>query len=150
MVSAFPRNDPGSIRTRVRLFFFQPLSILISLENGQIHLHIKSWWTFSTFPRKCREIDWAGSFYLENGGHLSDPLQSWKFQWGCFCEAFDIMGKGLFGQPNIWPTCCQYQIDMESSAAFCPFTLVLILILHDCFIKCPWLFGHMCQVLDTF
>lgn len=36
---------------------------------------------------------------------------------------------------------------MESSAAFCPFTLVLIL--HDCFIKCPWRGGHMCQVLDT-
>ena len=41
----------------------------------------------------------------------------------------------------------QYQIDMESSAAFCPFALVLIL--HDCFIKCPWRGGHMCQVLDT-
>ena len=69
-------------------FFFQPLSILISLENGQIHLHIKSWRTFRTFPGKCRENDCSSIFCLKNGVTWVTPFSIGKFPWGCYYYVF--------------------------------------------------------------
>ena len=68
-------------------FFFQPLSILISLENGQIHLHRKSWRTFRTFPGKCRENDCSGIFCLKNGVTWVTPFSIGKFPWGYTCKS---------------------------------------------------------------
>jgi len=73
----WPRKH--SDKSSIDFSFFQPLSILISLENGQIHLHIKSWRTFSSFPRKCRENDCSSSFCLKNGVTWVTPYKLGNF-----------------------------------------------------------------------
>ena len=93
----WPRKH--SDKSSIDFIFFQPLSILISLENGQIHLHIKSWRTFRTFPGKCRENDCSSIFCLKNGVTWVTPFSIGKFPWGSCFNSFPSIGPLGLGVP---------------------------------------------------